>query len=337
MTVFDRLMYGSCNPLSDRGGSTYDPESSRLTNSESRLLRASYEKNTTDGYGPWTGFIVNGRKNPKVYDSVTGRTQGLEAALGAASLAIWPTFVYKVYIPEPECRGQCTEGEWGDLLRDPKIITMQDIFVAKDAVGVETGVLGGEKQIQDYAEVRVAYTDFNGMYLPKIVEVVNKEPFPEGTNGSSGAGGGGSAREGFRAGESERYEQLEAAQTEGHTDDDNYFLTDQHYVPGARKSSGYGWRTQPAGPSRGTRKFHGGIDLSAPTGTQILCAGKGVVSMVKANSASAGNYVEVYHGVINGQKTHSRYLHMKWHKANNWALSATPAIPRAHTFILNTA
>lgn len=42
----------------------------------------------------------------------------------------------------------------------------------------------------------------------------------------------------------------------------------------ARTTSGYGWRTHPL---TGTRRFHSGIDIAAPTGTPVLATGAGTV------------------------------------------------------------
>lgn len=67
-------------------------------------------------------------------------------------------------------------------------------------------------------------------------------------------------------------------------------------------SSPYGWRIHPV---YGTRKFHGGVDLSASQGTEIYASRSGVVTVAKYSS-SGGYYVTINHG--DGFST--SYLHM---------------------------
>jgi murein DD-endopeptidase MepM/ murein hydrolase activator NlpD len=73
-------------------------------------------------------------------------------------------------------------------------------------------------------------------------------------------------------------------------------------INGARLSSGFGMRRHPI---LGYSRMHRGADFAAPTGTQILAAGEGVV--VRAGPFSSyGNYVRVRHA--NGYET--AYAHM---------------------------
>lgn len=64
-----------------------------------------------------------------------------------------------------------------------------------------------------------------------------------------------------------------------------------------RIASGFGWRTD---PFYKTRKFHAGLDFSAPTGTPIYATGDGKV--IKAytskyrNKRGLGNHVKIKHG-----------------------------------------
>ena len=67
-------------------------------------------------------------------------------------------------------------------------------------------------------------------------------------------------------------------------------------------SSPYGWRIHPV---YGYPKFHTGVDLAAPQGTQILASRAGTVTAATYNSSS-GYYVTVNHG--DGFST--SYLHM---------------------------
>lgn len=59
-----------------------------------------------------------------------------------------------------------------------------------------------------------------------------------------------------------------------------------------RLSSEYGWRMH---PTLHVEKFHNGIDLAAPTGTDIYAAYDGKV-VAAAYSSSMGNYVMIDHG-----------------------------------------
>ena len=67
-------------------------------------------------------------------------------------------------------------------------------------------------------------------------------------------------------------------------------------------TSAYGWRKHPV---YGTRKFHYGVDLAAPSGTPIYATRAGKVVAATYNSSS-GNYVTINHG--DGYK--SIYMHM---------------------------
>ncbi len=60
-----------------------------------------------------------------------------------------------------------------------------------------------------------------------------------------------------------------------------------------RTASGYGWRTDPIYK---TRRFHEGLDFSAPTGTEIYATGDGVVTIVQASTIGYGKHVKVDHG-----------------------------------------
>ena len=67
-------------------------------------------------------------------------------------------------------------------------------------------------------------------------------------------------------------------------------------------TSAYGWRTHPIS---GTRKFHYGVDLAAPTGRPIYATRSGTVDTA-TYGGSAGYYVQINHG--DGYK--SIYMHM---------------------------
>lgn len=68
-------------------------------------------------------------------------------------------------------------------------------------------------------------------------------------------------------------------------------------------TSAFGWRTHPIS---GTRKFHYGVDLAAPTGRPIYATRAGTVSVASYQAGGAGNYVQINHG--DGYR--SIYMHM---------------------------
>lgn len=71
-----------------------------------------------------------------------------------------------------------------------------------------------------------------------------------------------------------------------------------------RLSSYYGFRTDPIYK---VRKFHPGIDFSAPTGTEIYATGDGVVTAVEVSRQGYGNRVEISHGY--GYQTMYAHIH----------------------------
>ncbi len=60
-----------------------------------------------------------------------------------------------------------------------------------------------------------------------------------------------------------------------------------------RMASGYGYRIHPIYK---TRKFHWGMDFSAPKGTPVYATGNGKVSKVKRSRRGYGNQVKITHG-----------------------------------------
>ncbi|WP_378186588.1 M23 family metallopeptidase [Aquimarina sp. W85] len=60
-----------------------------------------------------------------------------------------------------------------------------------------------------------------------------------------------------------------------------------------RMASGYGWRNDPFTKAR---KFHHGMDFSAPTGTPIYASGNGIVKRADANSTGYGKHIRIDHG-----------------------------------------
>ncbi len=60
-----------------------------------------------------------------------------------------------------------------------------------------------------------------------------------------------------------------------------------------RMASGYGYRIDPIYK---TRKFHAGMDFSAPTGTPIYSTGDGKVTRADSRSSGYGRHVRIDHG-----------------------------------------
>lgn len=71
----------------------------------------------------------------------------------------------------------------------------------------------------------------------------------------------------------------------------------------SRMASGFGYRIHPIYK---TRKFHYGMDFSAPAGTPIYATGDGKISKVRRSRKGLGNHVIINHGY--GYKT--LYAHM---------------------------
>ncbi|MEG9327012.1 Peptidase family M23 [Salinimicrobium catena] len=60
-----------------------------------------------------------------------------------------------------------------------------------------------------------------------------------------------------------------------------------------RMASGYGWRTD---PFTKVRKFHYGMDFSAPRGTPVYASGDGVVRRADNRSSGYGRHIRIDHG-----------------------------------------
>ena len=60
-----------------------------------------------------------------------------------------------------------------------------------------------------------------------------------------------------------------------------------------RMASGYGYRIHPIYK---TRKFHGGMDFSAPKGTPIYATGNGTILKAITSRKGLGNHVKINHG-----------------------------------------
>lgn len=102
--------------------------------------------------------------------------------------------------------------------------------------------------------------------------------------------------------EEERRRQLaaqQAAQGNGSTSSPTYDGGMMKWpVPGYTTiSSDFGYRTAPDtnNPNAGKPELHSGLDIPAPSGTQIVAAYDGEVDWASV-SASAGNWIGIYHG-----------------------------------------
>ncbi|WP_179336081.1 M23 family metallopeptidase [Winogradskyella costae] len=60
-----------------------------------------------------------------------------------------------------------------------------------------------------------------------------------------------------------------------------------------RMASGYGYRTD---PFTKVRKFHYGMDFTAPRGTPIYASGDGVITRADSQSTGYGNHIRIDHG-----------------------------------------
>lgn len=60
-----------------------------------------------------------------------------------------------------------------------------------------------------------------------------------------------------------------------------------------RMASGYGWRTDPFTKAR---KFHYGMDFTAPRGTPVYATGNGTVTRADNNATGYGNHIVIDHG-----------------------------------------
>ncbi|MGB8706317.1 MAG: M23 family metallopeptidase [Gillisia sp.] len=60
-----------------------------------------------------------------------------------------------------------------------------------------------------------------------------------------------------------------------------------------RIASGYGWRSD---PFTKVKKFHYGMDFSAPRGTPVYATGDGVVARADNRATGFGNHIEIEHG-----------------------------------------
>lgn len=75
-----------------------------------------------------------------------------------------------------------------------------------------------------------------------------------------------------------------------------------------RISSPYGWRVHPI---ENKRKWHNGVDIAAPSGAVIKAPADGTVYYSGFENKWNGNTVRINHGIINGVKVESVFIHLK--------------------------
>ena len=78
-----------------------------------------------------------------------------------------------------------------------------------------------------------------------------------------------------------------------------------------RIASGYGYRTDPFTKAK---KFHYGMDFTAPKGTPVYATGDGVVKRVDSRSSGYGKHIRIDHGY--GYT--SLYAHLYKYNVKKW-------------------
>ena len=73
-------------------------------------------------------------------------------------------------------------------------------------------------------------------------------------------------------------------------------------------TSNFGYRIHPVSKKR---KFHYGIDVAHPSGTQILAMSDGVVTDSAINNNACGGTIRINHGKIDGNEIQTRFCHVK--------------------------
>tara|TARA_Y100000310_G_scaffold249321_1_gene255364 strand:+ start:3463 stop:4593 length:1131 start_codon:yes stop_codon:yes gene_type:complete len=148
--ILSKLGFGQLNPLVETKTVYVDQQRSTSTSTMNMALRAYYDKNCLVNKDEFYGVVVHQleRTNPSHSNKNSWTHQGNDE-----STAGYP--VYKVYIPELECRPE------PDSYEDPIIGTYKEIPVAYD-LSMSPG-LG--------AIVKVRYGDLANMDFPEIVSI----------------------------------------------------------------------------------------------------------------------------------------------------------------------
>ena len=88
----------------------------------------------------------------------------------------------------------------------------------------------------------------------------------------------------------------------------------QRPVKGGKISSKYGYRIHPISK---VRKFHAGVDIAVPQGTDVFAAADFESAQVIYSSSGYGTHVILDHGIINGKRVTSLYGHLSWVSISN--------------------
>ena len=164
----DQIPFGTLNNISDAGG----PSTDRRRTDPLEFLRLSteeaYGRDALANKDSFEGIVIAKReitfpsvrnKSALFKDFIIKNAQESEESEGsdAAETADYPTFVYKVYIPELEPR-PAPRGT-----NDPIIATYSDVYsdVTPTEIGIEIGSI-----------VRVIYEDVGSLYGAKISSIV---------------------------------------------------------------------------------------------------------------------------------------------------------------------
>ena len=157
MNIFELLKWSTMNPFKDQ---TERVSSDRRRGTSMRylngMLASMYSKNCLVNTDEFYGIVVRVDRRDLGTLSLPGTS--LNYATGQPLEDTSAHSVYKVYIPELECR------PYPMAINDPILLTYQDV-VGEGSIGYSTGNI-----------VKVQYTDLGNMKIPKIVSLAGQVP-----------------------------------------------------------------------------------------------------------------------------------------------------------------